>query len=92
MTASAHGSKRISVQWLPPPSDEQNGLIRSYFVALYSKNGNKTESISANLFSANISGLRPYTTYLCYVHAITIGIGPPTLVNVTTDEDGMYIF
>ena len=54
--------------------------------------GNTDTSIINEMFSVNITGLIPFTTYYYIVTATnTIGSANTSVMNFTTDETGTYI-
>ena len=73
-------------------ADQQNGILRHYFISLVSDAGTETRNITSSQRSLIITGLRPHTEYSCTVRAGTVRIGPPTAALLrTTFEDGMLI-
>lgn len=88
-SATVLGSSSLSFSWRPPPLEQHNGILRTYIISLTSSTENKTLTVSSNRLSVNATGLRAYTTYVCNVLAVTIGMGPPTQnIEITTAEDG----
>ena len=84
-------SRSIFLSWEPPLADQQNGILRYYFILLQSDAGTETRNISSSQRSLTVTGLRPFTEYSCTVQAGTVGVGPPTVaLQRTTFEDGMY--
>ena len=80
----------FSLVWQNPPPEDQNGIIRLYFI-------NITEEETGRQFQLTSSGprilvefLHPFYTYVCTVAASTVDVGPysPPLT-VTTLEAGM---
>lgn len=88
MTVLVLSSSAVSITWIPPASEHQNGLIRSYEVILRSDPDNKTVTVTGDRLATNITGLRAYTTYMCSVLAVTVRAGPTTRAAFTTLEDG----
>ena len=85
----ATSARSISMTWAPPNRNEQNGILRHYFVTLTSEAGIVTRNISSVQQTISISGLRPYTQYNCTVQAETVGLGPyASYVQVNTPQDG----
>ena len=85
----ATSARSISMTWTPPDRDQQNGIIRHYFVTLRSVAGAVTRNISSIQQTISISGLRPFTMYNCTVQAETVGLGPyASYVQVSTPQDG----
>ena len=83
-------SRSIFLSWEPPVADQQNGILRHYFISLASDAGTETRNITSSQRSLTITGLRSYTEYSCTVRAGTVRVGPPTAALLrTTFEDGM---
>lgn len=90
VTAFAVNSTAITVEWLQPMFDEQNGLITSY--RLQVSGGGRVFYISSHGVQRVLtaSDLTPYTTYSIRVAAVTgggQGVFSPTQ-DTTTDEAG----
>ena len=67
----------ISLMWTPPPPSQQNGAIVGYIVNLTHANTLETIQYYSIVTNVAITGLDPYTTYICVVAAeTTIGVGP----------------
>ena len=79
----------IYLSWSPPVDDEQNGEIDQYIVNVTHADTLETIQYFSNLTFIYITGLDPYTTYVCVVAAETgIGIGPfSNLYFIQTQED-----
>ena len=91
--AVATSARSVSMTWMPPNRDQQNGIIRHYFVTLRSDAGIVTRNISSVQQTISISGLRPFTMYNCTVQAETVGLGPyASYVQIATPQDGEYSF
>ena len=89
VTAMATSARSVRMTWSPPDRDQQNGIIRYYFVTLMSEAGVVTRNISSIQQTISISGLRPFTAYNCTVQAETVGLGPfASYVQVNTPQDG----
>ena len=82
----------ISLKWSPPPPKQQNGAIIHYFVNVTHIDTLETIQYNTTVSSITITGLDPYTTYVCVVSAeTTIGVGPFShLFFVQTKEAGNY--
>ena len=95
MSAYNISSTSIKVQWGPIPVDLQNGVILGYRVAVM-LNSNVIRNLSAlgNRREMDVTGLQKRTTYQVSVSGFTVnGNGMKSApVNVTTDEDGNYLF
>ena len=89
-SANAMDSRTITLTWGPPQADEQNGIVRHYFITLTSILPTETRNVTSPQSSIAITGLRPFTIYNCSIRAETVGLGPPAVINlISTPEDGM---
>ena len=79
--------------WTPPPPNQQNGVIIRYVINVTHIDTLETIQYYSTVTSITITGLDPYTTYVCVVAAeTTIGVGPFShLFFVQTEETGNYI-
>ena len=79
------------LSWDPPPQPEQNGEIIGYNVTLTDFNSEAQVTIFTPINSTKVVSLRPFTTYLYAVAAITAaGIGPYSVSSIfITDEAGI---
>ena len=84
----------VSLKWNPPPQSQQNGAIIRYVVNVTHADTLETIQYYSTVTSITITGLDPYTTYVCVVAAeTTIGVGPFThLFFVQTKEAGTILF
>ena len=82
----------VNLQWEPPLNDEQSGDIIGYVVNVTHADTLSTVQYHTVVTSIMITGLDPYTTYVCVVAAETsVGVGPFShLFFVQTDEAGKY--
>ena len=78
------------LSWIPVPEDKQNDTIISNTVQV--KGPDSTQEIpvmDGNATSYEVSDLRPYTTYIFGVSAMTeAGAGPPIRIFSTTPQGG----
>ena len=83
-------STNVTLSWVPPSLQQQNGVIRNYTVNIcHPKTDNCWSELSGNT-QYTVSELHPFYTYLINVAATTIDSGPPTgYKSVTCLEDGM---
>ena len=89
--AQVSSARSVYIAWDPPASEEQNGIVISYIVNITGvETGERLQLISQSQ-SVNVTGLTPYTTYLCIVAASTaIGPGPfSTQITIRTPEAGI---
>ena len=90
--ADSESPTSLSLQWLPPPEDDHNGIIIAYSVNItHVSTGDSVEFTDIQEPYLTIESLRPYTQYSCSVAAHTvIGMGPYSIpILALTDEDGM---
>ena len=78
------------LSWNPPPLDQQNGDIIQYIVNVTHTDTLNTMQYITTVAYITITGLDPYTTYVCVVAAETaVGVGPFShLYFIQTDETG----
>ena len=86
--AEAINSTVVQASWQEPTFP--NGIIREYIVNI--SNGDVVEAsstVAGDIFSADLSGLRPYTQYSVEVYAVTVETGEPSdIATVRTSEAG----
>ena len=88
ITAEAINSTVVQASWEEPAFP--NGIIRQYVVNI-SDGGivEASSTVTGDIFSADVSGLRPYTLYSVVVYAVTMETGEPSdIVTVRTSEAG----
>ena len=84
-------SRSIAIQWIPPPSNTHNGIIRKYIVYITAVGSNVTKTQEFTGTVAIIGSLLPSHTYQFSVAAYTVSNGPgSTLVNLSLPEDGWF--
>ena len=78
------------LSWNPPPLDQQNGDIIQYVINVTHTDTLNTMQYTTTVAYITITGLDPYTTYICVVAAETaVGVGPFShLYFIQTDETG----
>ena len=77
ITVHANSARSLYITWNPPAAAEQNGIITSYTINITGVESGEQLQLLSESESANVTGLTPYTTYLCIVAASTaIGPGP----------------
>ena len=92
MEAVAVSSSSIRITWIPPLPEQQNGVIRSYYINVsaaedgYSTIMQFETDGAAILFILNI--LHPFYLYRIEIAAFTVGLGPSASVEERTDPDG----
>ena len=90
ITPQASSARSLYITWNPPAAAEQNGIITSYTVNITGVETGEQLQLLSESESANVTGLTPYTTYLCIVAASTaIGPGPFSIQKaIRTPEAG----
>ena len=76
---------------MPPPVDEQNGIITNYVINITEDNTGEEFHVSTSNTSLTIDdNLQPYYTYICVIAAETsVGEGPfGSNISFTTHEYG----
>ena len=84
-------STTLSLSWIPPPVEEQNGVIRSYRITVINEETGSSLMYSTIGTSYLLSDLHPYHRYNCSVAAYTVETGPSSSITVRQPEDGKYI-
>lgn len=84
-----YSSRKIMLSWKPPDPEHQNGVITTYHLLIDFPNMMELNSTNT---SAEITNLKPYTTYMVKIAAATIaGIGPySAALSFQTLEDGGF--
>lgn len=86
-------SMDLSLSWDPLPAEHQNGMIRSYTIAVLETETGMTLQLSTTTESITLQNLHPYYTYLVEVSAYTIAHGPSSSpLSVTTEQDGSAFY
>ena len=82
-------STTITLSWDPPTSDQTNGYIRHYVVAVTEHDTTLAFQEQSNNTQVTLQSLHPYYTYTCRVAAVTTGTGPYTgNITIQLPEDG----
>ena len=82
-------STTITLSWDPPTSDQTNGYIRHYVVAVTEHDTTFAFQEQSNYTQVTLQSLHPYYTYTCRVAAVTTGTGPYTgNITIQLPEDG----
>ena len=89
VTATALSPNSISLDWSPPPTHSQNGVIREYRVNVTEIETGTEFNLTTTATSITVPFLHPYYTYKCAISAYTVATGPYAKVTVMTPEDGM---
>ena len=86
-------STSFVLSWSPPPTSQQNGIIREYTVNITELQTGTNIILNSTSTSVSVLSLHPYYTYECVVNAYTVGSGPYSEVfTIATSEDGMLHF
>ena len=93
MKSASYSPYNIELHWEAPSIEDQNGDIISYFINItHSPSGEgQLFTVPGNSSYFSESSFHPYYTYSVSVHAVTVAVGPGTVVSVTTLETGKYI-
>ena len=82
-------SSTAVLQWIPPTSQNHNGVIRGYTVNVTALNVGSFRQVGVTGTTAVIVSLVPSFTYTLSVAAYTVAIGPYSApVNITMPQDG----
>ena len=93
LVAASVSSTSFVLSWSPPPTSQQNGIIREYTVNITEAQTGLSIILNSTSTSVSVLSLHPYYTYECTVSAYTVGIGPYSDVfSITTSEDGRLHF
>ena len=87
-------STSISVSWDEVQAELRNGIITGYTITYQSQTENNNGVVEAgpNDRQANLTGLKEYVEYTISVFASTVkGRGPPSVLDVRTDQDGKWL-
>lgn len=85
-------SQALLLTWMPPPLNEQNGIIRSYEVYVTETETGILRNYTTSSTNITIAHLHPFYTYSCVISALTVSEGPvsnPAIV--TTPQDGKFM-
>ena len=86
-------SHSLSVTWLPPPVEMQNGIIRYYIINILEEETMKQSVFNTanNSTLLPLDMLHPYYTYGINISAVTLGIGPFSIMkNIQMPETGVF--
>ena len=88
VTVTALSPYSIFLDWFPPPSNSQNGVIREYRVNVTEVETGTEFNLTTTATSITVPFLHPYYTYECVISAYTVATGPYAEFTVMTPEDG----
>ena len=82
-------STALRISWLPPPLEDQNGMIENYTVSygLPTQDRSQYTIRSTSETMIDLTDLEKFTDYTVFVSAVTISSGPEDSVTVQTDSD-----
>ena len=81
-------SNSLILLWDPPLNESQNGIIQQYVIQILEDDTSTTTTYYSNNTLLTVNNLHPYYTYKCSVAAITVGVGPYSVIlAVQLDED-----
>ena len=67
---------RFSLVWQDPPPEDQNGIIRIYFINITEEETGRQFQLTSSAPHILVEFLHPSYTYECTVAASTVNIGP----------------
>ena len=87
-----YSSSTVSLTWNPPEPENRNGPILYYDINVTVSSTGNTFLLTSLTEYLNVTSLRPYTTYIFRIAAVTeVGAGPySTSLSVTTLSTGTY--
>ena len=89
ISAIALDPRMIQISWSLPLPEEQNGITRNYTVNITVGETRQHIQLKTTNTTITAEGLHPYYNYHISVAAVTIAIGPYTVVQVVqTPQDG----
>ena len=88
LTGSSFSSTYLQLEWIPPPRDQQNGIIREYRITFTELETGRKWNTTTNRLVYEERGLHAYYEYQCSVAAVTVGAGPAQTITVRQPEDG----
>jgi len=90
---TAPTSRSISLQWDPPPIEDQNGIIMLYQIDVTEVESGRLLQYTSNETSITVFDLHPFYTYQWVVSAATaVGYGPftETSIVITLEDCKLY--
>ena len=92
VSANVLTSTSIIVSWRSPPADQTYGTVLQYNISCKSPGLTYNSSLPSNVTRQQVTGLLPYTTYVCSVWAMNYhGWGPNASITVTTPPSGNQV-
>ena len=82
-------SRTLLLAWEPPAEEEQNGIIREYFINISAAETSDEFQYQATNTTVIVEDLHPHYTYSLVISAVTIGPGPYSeAYTIQMPEDG----
>ena len=78
ISAIALNATTLNITWQPPDPANQNGIIRSYVVAVFSPDSDTSQQLESNESHIVLYNLHPFYSYSFFIAAETVGPGPFT--------------
>ena len=78
----------LRLEWIPPPRNQQNGIIREYQITLTELETGREWALTSSVLVHLERDLHPYFEYECSVAAVTVGAGPAEMITIRQPEDG----
>ena len=76
MTVNAVNATLVVIAWLPPPQEDQNGIIQSYMIRIVGVHSEEDFTITTNFTEISVGNLHPFYSYKFTVAAVTLSRGP----------------
>ena len=91
-TGGALTARSAVINWQTLPQEDRNGVIIGYIINITSLDTGLTQQHTSTATNITITGLAPFTTYICIVAATTaVGPGPfGTTIAIQTPETGEF--
>ena len=88
LTRTSPTPTHLRLEWIPPPADQQNGVIREYQITFTELETGRMWNTTTNRLVYEERGLHAYYEYQCSVAAVTVGVGLAQTITVRQPEDG----
>ena len=88
LTGTSPTPTHLRLEWIPPPADQQNGVIREYQITFTELETGRMWNTTTNILVYEERGLHAYYEYQCSVAAVTVGVGLAQTITVRQPEDG----
>lgn len=87
-------SRTLLLSWDPPPSDQINGVIDFYTIAIFEAESMTNFAFESNISTITLNDLHPFYTYTFQISASTVSAGPlsdPLVVQMPADGQYVYV-